>query len=52
MRHKDPFKQFLRDSGVKVSKRALVMGLPYIDRPYKPKEESKTTENSPIPNKF
>lgn len=52
MQHKDPFRQFLRDSGVKVSKHMLVMGLPYIDKPYKARERSKTTQNSPIPNKF
>ena len=52
MRTKDPFKQFLRDSGVKITKNALVMGLPYTSNPFKVRETPKTTLTSKIPNKF
>ena len=52
MKHRSPFQQFLSDSGVKITKNALVMGLPYNTEAYKRKENSKTTRNSHIPNKF
>ncbi len=52
MRPKDPFKQFLRDSGAKITKNMLVMGLPFNMEPSKERKLSKTTCNSKIPNKF
>lgn len=52
MKHCDPFKQFLKDSGVKVSKSMLVYGLPFNTDTYKVRKSSKTTANSKIPNKF
>ena len=52
MRHKSPFQQFLRDSGVKITKNALVMGLPYTPNPSKVRETPKTTDTCKIPNKF
>lgn len=52
MKRKDPFKQFLRDSGTKISKNMLVMGLPFNYELFKEKKFSKTTQNSLIPNKF
>ena len=52
MRIKSPFQQFLKDSGQKLTKRMLVMGLPYVESSSRTNKTSKTTRNSAIPNKF
>lgn len=52
MKRKDPFKQFLRDSGIKISKNMLVNGLPFNSDPCVLRKHAKTTVNSKIPNNF
>ena len=52
MKHKSAWKQFCKDCVNHFDKTTLTMGLPQTSNPFKVRKHAKTTENSPIPNKF
>ena len=52
MSKKSAWKQFCQDCVNHFDRKTLVMGLPQSSNPFKVRKYSKTTGNSPIPNKF